>query len=387
MPRLSALAILLVAVLLATPAAGAQTAPAVVVAPLVSARDALAVTLTDVAGAVSVTLVDAAGSSAGWTFTYDDTDDAASPRELALDLAAPATGTEPVNGAAMVTVAAADVVLHEAQVVLDRDPVTPALTATVSGRRVDASWEAAGGPGVVTYRLERSYDGGAWSIVSEAAHATAFRDGGLAPGPYRYRLTAFVAGADGQMNASPARLASAEVAPPGEPSEDSTENPPEESGPEDDAAGEALPRTQRPARDKAPTAESRRVAAAGAVTRGIAERRGAGRLHARRQYSDAPAFGSLRAATLLLQHTPDPRVAASLQWEAPPTAASRPDRVAPALAPRAAPSAPLVIATGAAAPPALPGPVPVAAGLLVLLLSAHLAAWRRTVNLAEADPR
>lgn len=188
------LAALALSVLFVAPA-GAVEAPEITLPGTVTGRSPLTITAAGVDAAVTVALRDADGETSSWRFPAGST-------TLTVDLDSPDRGSAPVNGEAAVKVATAAGSLLERLVTLDRDPGTPQLTAVVRGQRVGLFWDAVAAPGAVTYRLQRATTGSDWQTIAETPSASGHTERGLAPGRYRYRLVAAVAGADGSPNLS-----------------------------------------------------------------------------------------------------------------------------------------------------------------------------------------
>lgn len=364
-----------------TPALALQV-PAVAVASDVTGRNGLLVTVTGVAGAVSVTLTDASEADAVWTFEDAGTSPE-EPRVLHLDLTSPAIGVEPVNGIAAVAVAAGETELHRAGVVLDRDPVAPAIDAVVTGADVELSWSAVSGPGAVTYRLERAHAAGSWSTVRDESSATSVSDRAVTAGSYSYRLTAAVPGSDGQPNQSEADEVSVTVedlapVPPGDPEPEAPGDPPD-GQPRDPGVASDGDTPQPSDAETAPGVQRRRVAAAGADVRRIAPR--APVRPVVRGYAKGPGLAGLGTMTAVRYRFVTPRVASAMVREiTQPRPAARP-RIAASLPPPA-PSAPLTVATvepvGGAARAAL-------GTVVMMLFLAHAVVWRSRVNPAGAD--
>lgn len=380
MPRVLVLAALLVGAGFGVPAAAESAEPSALVGDTVTGRDPLTVQLSDVAAPVTVALTDAGGAVSEWSFASQE-----DPQGVVhVDLSAPDTGSEPVNGPAAVVVTADGLSLSTASVMLDRDPPVPPLTAVVTARGVALSWPLVAGPGEVTYRLQRTGQAGSWTTLVEAPQTTAYTDLRLSPGPYQYRLTAAVAGGDGGINRSAASLAQVSVAaaPPPEPDDDEQEPPrdtgtsrdPGTSGDDGDGGKTSGTTDERDTR-------RRRVAIAGGGMRGVAEHE-RGAISRPRRAAVAPAFDGLHARTAVLGPMTGPFVAPALP---PQTLAPAPAFTWPSIPPPAeAHSAPLAVS--AAGVWSWQSTAPVAAwALLALLVSWHVVLWRRSVSRVPGD--
>ena len=238
----------------------------------VTGRDALQITVSALDAPVVVEIRDAAGAVSSWTF-------AAGMDTLILDLSSPTAGTAPVNGEAAVSVGTeATGPLLSQLVTIDRAAATPVLSAVVRGSRVGLFWDAVDGPGVVTYRLERTDAEGAWATIAQTAQP-GHTDRDLAPGRYRYRLSALVDGADRTPNVSGLTAAQVRIAAPGPtpemtPSEPTEEPDPVDSEAPDDDAGSNVDRDDKDDRDT--PRHSREVSVTGSV-RGPVNPAGSGR--------------------------------------------------------------------------------------------------------------
>lgn len=176
--------------------AGAQTEAVVTVPDRVTGTAGMVVTLPVVEQPVTVVVTDQTAAVASWTFA-----EPVEAGQVHVDLGAPHVGVPPVNGAGAVAVQLGDATVHEAPLVIDLSPGTPALSAIAAGESVRLFWAAVAGPGPVTYRLERSVSAGIWSTLVESAK-TGHHDAAVEPGRYRYRLTALVPAAEGGFNTS-----------------------------------------------------------------------------------------------------------------------------------------------------------------------------------------
>ena len=351
--------------------ATAQTEPVVALPERVTGIDALVVPLP--AGAAGrVDLVDAEEQQAAWVFTADSVVDGA----LAVDLAAPDEGVQPVNGPAQLTVTSGDITLVTGTVMIDMDPAASTLTAKARGADAVLSWQPVTGPGTVRYRLERRAGDGAWLELIER-NDVGYTDRILAPGRYRYRLTSFVAGVAHEENTSAASVATVRIAAPAP-----TAEPPPSEEPETQQ-----PQTPKPPAPQPPTrSRPRDVAATGDISETFSPPDSAGRQR-RQKLAPAPDVEGLRAGTRRPGSAVAPRfadAAAPASPAAAPTVAPR-----PAPAPMAMPPAGSLVLDSAAAGSGHPALVGVAAALLLLLVAAQTAvgaALRRRATPEDGRP-
>ena len=360
---------LLLSALFVLPAAATAPteAPVIALPATVTGLDPLLLTVAEAVADLRVDIVDRDGNTASWSDVAGTTDAEA----VSIDLSAPTRGISPGNGPAQVTVLTGGAALISGTVSLDRDPRPAQLTARAQARRAELSWPAVAGPGVVTYAVGRQVASGAWVPIAELADIS-YVDRNLKPGRYRYRLTAQVPAAGRGVNTSAPTVASVRIeAPP-------PAGPPSEQVPEDPAADTPAatdrPRVAKPAIPTLPP-RARPVAAAGRIGETVTPDRATRRTPKRTVKpvlrAEGPALGGLRSTPRL------PGGVAPLV--APPATAATAPAAAPArrpLLPVAVPPAGTLVIDSAGAfiqPSALAA---AAAGLLAMMVVAHLAVDR-----------
>ena len=353
--------VVLLSVLMVVPASAAGDI-SVSAAGHVTGRDPLVLTPSGLAAplALTVKLTDSAGAAATWRLPAGIVSNG---QPLSLDLSAPHGGSPPRNGTADIAVSAAGQTVASATTVVDRTPPVPALQSVIRSQRVGLTWSAVSAADTLTYRLERIATGGAWATVQEGESAGGYTDRDLAPGRYRYRLSAAVPAAGGGSNWSSPSAVQVKIAAPASTPTPTPAAPKPVETPAD--AGAAAPKPKPSGSRERP----RNVAATGTV-------RGPVRDDAAPRTSPTPSIGMAHepavdgAAPTMMSGAP---AVATPEAAGPATAApagATPEVASPLLQPLPVPVSPAGSLAVQAATRTPPDPVTLLTGIVFFMLTA-----------------